>query len=152
MNKNLLVGLSLALLIVLGSGYYVLFANKPTVSEAPPPSPEETVLMLKPEDIGLTLTARSDKRAVKFEIAKSSDISSVEYQVTYTAEGDIPRGAIGNIEVESGDEMIESNYIDLGTCSSNKCKYDVVVSPVSLLLKITKKDGKVYQVEDSLSL
>lgn len=151
-NKNLLIGLSLALLIILGGGYFVLFASKSKVSEVPPPPPEEIVLTLKPQDIGLTLIARADKKAVKFEITKASDITAVEYQLTYSAKGDIPRGAIGNTEVKAGQDMVASNYIDLGTCSSNKCKYDEVISPVKLLLKVTKKDGKVYQVEASLDL
>lgn len=151
-NKNLLIGLSLAVLIILGGGYFVLFASKSKVSPAPTAAPEEIVLTLKPEDIGLTLIARPDKKAVKFEIAKALDITAVEYQLTYIAKGDIPRGAIGNTEIKAGQDKIESNYIDLGTCSSNKCKYDEVISPVKLLLKVTKKDGKVYQVEASLDL
>lgn len=152
-DKKIIVALVLIVLVFLGGGYYLLSANKTTVSEAPvAQAPEETVLTMKPQDLGLTIAARTDKRAVKFEIANAADITVVEYQVTYTAKGDIPRGAIGNIEVKSGEKMIGSNYIDLGTCSASKCKYDIVVSPVKLILKVTKSDGKVYQVEDSLDL
>lgn len=152
-DKKTIAALALVVLLLLGGGYYFLFAaNKSQIAEVPTDTTEEEmVLTLKPEDIGLLFSARADKKAVKFEIEKVAGITAVEYQVTYTAEGDIPRGAIGNVEVEEDMESIESAYIDLGTCSANKCKYDVVVSPVELVLKITK-DGKVYQVEDSLEL
>ncbi len=153
-NRTVLIGVIIAILVVLSGGYLLVLGKK---SASPSPvsqsgSPEEQVLTLKPEEIGLKLAVRSDNKAVKFTISNPTGISSIEYEVTYTAQGDIPRGAIGHIDVKDDTKSLESNYIDLGTCSANKCKYDVVTSPVKVLLKLTKTDGKVYQVSSSLDL
>lgn len=153
-NKTVIVGLVIAVLILLGGGYYFVLGKKSTT---PAPvsqqqSPEEVVLTLKPGEIGLKLSARSDNKAVKFTISNPTGISSIEYEVTYTAKGDIPRGAIGHLDVKDDTKTVSSNYIDLGTCSANKCKYDEVTSPIKVLLKLTKTDGKVYQVESTLEL
>ncbi|OGH18842.1 MAG: hypothetical protein A3F31_04675 [Candidatus Levybacteria bacterium RIFCSPHIGHO2_12_FULL_38_12] len=140
------------LLLVLGGGVFVFNSNKNKPVTAPALSQEETVKKLNPEDIGLAFTARNDKKAVKFMIEKIDDISNVDYEISYLAKGDIPRGAIGHADPEAGDTKIETNYIDLGTCSSGKCKYDEGVVSVKLLLKVTKKDNSIYSVEKTLDL
>lgn len=153
-NRNVIIGVAVLIAIILLFGAYYLFsvrtAPKPAVV-VPQASPE-VIPTIIPEDLGLTLTARSDKRAIKFEITNIKDIASLDYEISYVAKGNIPRGAIGHIEVKPTDKKIETNYIELGTCSSGKCKYDEGVSRVSLILKITKTNGKVYQAEQSLEL
>ena len=64
----------------------------------------------------------------------------------------MPEGLIGEIINSDESTSLSTSYRELGTCSSKVCRFDVVVSPVRLILKVTKTDGKVYQVEDSLSL
>lgn len=153
-DKKIIIGLVAVLLVVFGGGYYVLSANQTASEETDEQAQiiEETVPTLTPEAIGLTLTARSDNKAVQFAIAKATDITSVEYEISYMAEGDIPRGAIGKVDAIPGETMIESKFIDLGSCSAGRCKYDTGVTSVMFTLKITKSDGKVYQVEKDLSL
>lgn len=150
-SKYLLIA-GIVILLILGGAFFLSSQTKKPSLAPVPVAQEETIQTLKPEDLGLTFTARSDNRAVKILISKSDDISSIEYEINYTAKGDIPRGAIGEVTVKPSDTKIETNYIDLGTCSSGKCKYDEVTSPVKLLLKITKKDGKVFQSEKTLDL
>ena len=60
------------------------------------------------------------------------------------------RGAIGNIEVKSKDKLIKKEIV-LGTCS-DVCHYDLEVSDIKLILKVTKTDGKVYQSQKTLEL
>lgn len=148
-NKNFVIVLASILVVLLGGGYFVLFAGKSQTTQVPQ-SAEQQILSLKPADIGLKLEARSDKKAVKFTVSKASDISSVDYELDYTAEGNIPRGAVGSEKPNSG--VIETKYIELGSCSSGKCKYDKGVTSVKLILKVVKTDGKIYEVQDSLSL
>lgn len=112
---------------------------------------EEVIPTISPENLGLKLTARGDKKAVKFVISQASSIDQLEYEITYIAKGDIPRGIIGSMS-GTGENEIESKFFDLGSCSSGRCKYDEGVTSVKFVLKITKKDGKSYQTEDTLSL
>lgn len=122
---------------------------------------DEEVITLKPEDVGLKLVASANKRQVKFSLEKASDIKSIEYELSYEAdstggsdEGDggrITRGVAGEDTLD-GDSTYESKYLDLGSCSSGTCRYDKGVTKVHLLLKLTKSDNKVYQVEQDLDL
>jgi len=140
-------------IILLSGGYYFFSSNKSSKpSEVIPEPTKEIIPTIAPKDLGLTLMARSDKRAIKFEITNIKNITSLDYEISYVTKGNIPRGAIGHIEVKPTDKKIETNYIELGTCSSGKCKYDEGVSKVSLIIKIIKADGKVYQAEQSLEL
>lgn len=140
-------------LLVAGGGYFLFFQKSSPEPVKTQENIEEEVVIptLTPQQIGLAFIARSDKRAVKFSLTEVSDITSIDYEISYTAKGDIPRGAIGHIDIKPTDGKTETNYIDLGTCSSGKCKYDEGVESVKLFLKIAKNDGKNYSVEDSLN-
>ena len=148
-NKNLLT-IGTIVLVVLGGFFFFNTGKKPETASVFPTPEEQAVPTLSSQDLGLTFNARSDNKAVKFSIKNASDIESVEYEISYLAKGDIPRGAIGSATPKGG--SIDTNYIDLGTCSSGKCKYDEGVHDLKLLLKITKKDGKVYQTEQTLEV
>lgn len=153
-KKIIIAGGVVLLIVVLVSGYYLFSAKAPQVSEevtGEEDQQEEVVIpTISPNDLGLTFVARTDKKAVKFTITKIIGIESIDYEISYLANGDIPRGAIGRIEVKPKDQKIETNYIDLGTCSSGRCKYDEGVESVKLLLKIVKRDGNSYSAEQSL--
>ncbi len=158
MNKTLLIALSvLAVIIVAGGLYHFILAKKtlaPTAQQSKSSDDETPVLTLSPSDVGLVFTKRDDGKAVKFTL-NNDNIQAVEYQISYTKkvnDEEVPDGLIGDATVTSGSNKISIEYRELGTCSANKCTYVTVVSDVKLTLKITKNDGKVYQVEDSLSL
>ena len=154
MNKNYIL-IGVIVLIVLGGLGFWMTGKKSgkEAQESLVPTPEvEIVPTINPTDLGLKFSARSDNHAVKFAIPNAAGISSIDYEISYLAKGDIPRGAIGHVDVKPTDTKIETSYIDLGTCSSGKCKYDEGVTSVKLLLKITKKDDKTYQSETSLEL
>lgn len=161
-KKLLLIGGIIVLLIIAGAG--LLFAFN---SSAPPQKPsdlapgEQKVKMLKPEDIGLTLTPRNDKKAVNMRITKLSGIKSIEYEISYDADvvdtesgqkNTTPRGVVGSpIEIKDSDTEIRRE-IELGTCSRNICKYDKVVSDVKFVIKVTYKNGDVGSVEQKIAL
>ncbi|RJQ37948.1 hypothetical protein C4559_02615 [Candidatus Microgenomates bacterium] len=152
-NKNTIIIVIVFVLIVAGGGYFVLSQNtakKPIASQA---QEEEVVPTILPDDIGLKTTLRDDKKAIKFEI-NAKDIESIEYQISYTKEVNgeqVSEGLIGEAK-SSGEDKIEIKYREFGTCSSGKCRYDKVVSSVKILLKIIKKDGKVFQSEKTVEL
>ncbi len=154
------------LILVLAGGYYFFIGGKSSDDSEPTPLEKEaSIPKLSPEEIGLEMETSADGRKVKFIINKASDIKHLEYELSWDA--DIPRelqvegaGAgekitrakTGEADIEPGENTYETELLDLGTCSSGTCKYDTGVERINLILKITKRDGTIYQVEDSLSL
>lgn len=158
-NKKLMLAIGgLVLLIILGVSYYLLSSQKSAsqnTSAVPPEIQEQVIPTISPSDLGLKLMLRSDKKALKFEIANIDDIESLDYQISYLKEingEEVPEGLIGEIKVKPFDKKIAIDYREFGTCSSGVCRYDKVVSPVKVTLKIVKTDGKVLQAEDSIEL
>lgn len=149
---------AIVLIILLSAGYYFLFFQKSAskdVSEIPLEIQEQVIPTILPSDLGLKLMLRSDKKALKFEITNIDGIESLDYQISYLKEingEEVPEGLIGEVKVKPRDEKIAIDYREFGTCSSGVCRYDKVVSPVKVTLKIVKTDGKVLQAEDSIEL
>lgn len=150
-NKNLTIYLGIGLAILIGIGIFILFFNK---KAAPAPvaqiPSEEVVSTMKPEEIGLSLVASSDNNKAIFEVANTKGISSLDYELSYTSKGDIPRGAIGHIDIKIAGKSIKQE-LPFGTCS-DVCHYDQDVSNIKLILKVTKTDGSTSQVEKTLEL
>lgn len=159
-NKNLIIIGAIALLLIGLGGFFIMSRNSAEPVEPVDESLEEDIITIKPEEIGLEIEAANNNRQVKFIINKATGITDIEYELSYeadnsaanAAEGNprIPRGIAGEDELDGTDEEYESKLLDLGSCSSGTCRFDTGVESVNLLLKITKTDGKVYQVEDSL--
>jgi len=151
-NKKVIIALIVFVLIVLlGVGFFLLSSNKDTPEQAvvEEETPiEETVDVLSPQDIGLVLTKNINNAKVIMEISNTDDILSLDYELSYIAKGDIPRGVIGHIENKSSGKPIKQEIV-LGTCS-DVCHYDEDVTNITLLLKVVKKDNAVYSVEKSL--
>lgn len=158
MNKNLLIAIVSVVVIGLAGGAYYFFssASKPSAKPVSIQQEDEQVIpTMSPSDLGLKMSFRSDKKAMKFEIENGKDISLVEYQISYTKEingEQVPEGLIGEARPKDGSSVINIDYREFGTCSRNVCRYDNVVSAVKLTLKITKTDGKVFSAEDTLNL
>lgn len=58
---------------------------------------------------------------------------SIEYELSYLASGNLPKGVIGTINL-NGEDKIERK-ITLGTCSSGVCVYDEGVEKIHLTLR-----------------
>lgn len=165
MFKNRTVQICLGVVLLLAVfvvGYFLIGNKSKSTVEEDPGIQEQVVEKIEPEALGLTLTAKSDGKAVKFAIAQADGIDTIEYQLTYEAdstaqeqsEGGEPRvqrGITGEEKV-TGKSTYESPWLDLGSCSKNVCRYDKGVTSVTLTLKVIKNDGKIYEVEQSLEL
>lgn len=146
-SKKILGGIAVVILAVLVlGGFLVLSSKKSSTAENQQTSQEEQVLILSPDEIGLSLEKGKDENRVIMKISKVEGISSIEYQMTYNSEGDIPRGVTGNLEVNG--KLVEKE-IYMGTCS-DVCHPDKGASDIKIIVKVVKTDGKVYQVEKSL--
>lgn len=154
-NKKLLAAVVAFLILIVAGGAFFLFRN-----QNPPDSPTEDITaesdlpILSPEDIGMIVTVRKDKNALMFELAKADDIAKVEYTIEYEKEIDgenVPEGIFGEMNIEE-DGITKTDFREFGTCSAGRCRYDNVVSDIKITLKVTKKDGKEYQVEKTVKL
>ncbi len=143
-NRSLIIAGVIILILLVGGGIFL--ATKKSPKPAIPVQQSEEILTLSPLDIGLSLTMGRDGKRVVMEIAKTEGLTAIEYQLSYTSKGDIPRGVIGTLDVKGN---IIKKEITLGTCS-DVCHYDQDVSNIKVILKVTNTDGKVYQVEKSL--
>ncbi|HSX40243.1 MAG TPA: hypothetical protein VLF68_01380 [Candidatus Saccharimonadales bacterium] len=157
-NNRVLIGIAVLVVVIIVGGIFVLSSRNSSSKQATQNSEDVVIPTLTPDEIGLTMTARDDKKAVKFVISKVDGITGVDYELTYNTGANVPRGVIGHIDVTPGMSTITPNnpdtngYIILGTSSSGKYKYDEGVTSVKLTLKITKNNNKVYQVEKTLDL
>jgi len=153
-NKFLIItGSIIIAVLVIGLGFFILKNRGSSVKTAPVAQQDQTVPTLSPNDIGMNLSLiQSGKFAnngVEMKINKISDISSIDYELDYTSKGDLPRGAIGHIDVKPSDSQI-TQQLPFGTCS-DVCHFDQEVKNIKITLKITKKDGSVYQVVSPFS-
>ena len=148
-NRNLIIGLVIAVLVVVGAAFFVFSSNKkvaPALVEQVPA--EDKVSAISPEEIGLSLTKSADDRKVILEVANTEGVSGFDYELSYISKGDIPRGVIGHIDIKQIGKSVKQE-ITLGTCS-DVCHYDQEVSNIKLILKVTKTNGTVAQAEKSL--
>ncbi|MEM4271220.1 MAG: hypothetical protein QXO70_03965 [Candidatus Pacearchaeota archaeon] len=148
MNKKLIIAIGIILIITVAAGGALLLLGKKSVKVQNDVEVEEQINEISKEEIGLNLAMGKDGKRVILSVEKTDDITSLDYQLSYNSKDDIPRGAIGHIDVKIKGQPIKKE-ITLGTCS-DVCHYDEDVSDIKLILKITKKDGKIYQAKASL--
>lgn len=144
------------ILIVLLGGFLILRGRTTTQPVDEETSQNQSIPKLSKEELGLTMELSPDVHTVKFSIAKASDLKHIDYEITYDADSTedesvrVPKGITGEEDVNGA--TYKTDNLTLGTCSKNVCKYDTGIQKVDLLAKVTKKDGKIYQVEDSVSV
>ena len=152
-NRNAVIAIIVAVvLLVLVVGFLIFSgksANQPQNQAALPT--QVPIPTLAPESIGLTLAESADMHKVNMKIANTTDITSVDYQLSYNAQVSgqpVPRGTIGHADVKTHGQAISQDMV-LGTCS-DVCHYDIGITDIKIIVKVSKSDGKVYQVEKSL--
>lgn len=154
-KKMLIIAGVIVFVLLIGVGAFFVLGQKhqpvqaPTIDDAQ----QANLPTLKPSDIGMSLEPSRGGKSVTMTVTKLDGITSMDYEVVYTADNsgsEVPRGIIGHIDIMSSDTQ-KSQEVVLGTCS-DVCHYDKVVSAIKFSVKITKSDGKVYQVDDSITL
>jgi len=150
-DKRVLIAAGVAVLalvlIIVGVLMLTKGSNSASTNQAAAPT-EVPVLSLQPTDIGLTLVEAANMQTATMTIAKTDDITSVDYQLSYNAMvsgQSIPRGTIGHVDVKNPGQAITQKMV-FGTCS-DVCHYDTGITQVQLIVKVTKTDGKIYQVQ-----
>lgn len=148
-DKRILVAVGLLILLIVAAGLFLFSHKSPSditqnANALPTQIPIPTITA---DSIGLTLKAGNGGKTVVVTVSNTEGISAIDYELSYTSKGDIPRGAIGSLDLTRKPVTKE---ITLGTCS-DVCHYDTDVSDIKLVLKVTKSDGKVYQAQATLS-
>ncbi|MEX2012801.1 MAG: hypothetical protein WD967_00185, partial [Candidatus Levyibacteriota bacterium] len=138
-NRNVFILVAFLVLVLISGGVFLLL-NK-NGSKQLPVTVEESIPSLDPQEIGLTLEMGADGQRVIMTIKNTEDIESVEYQLSYNSEGDIPRGAIGQVTITNPGQPLRQEIV-LGTCS-DVCHYDEGISNIKVVVKVIKTDGKV---------
>ncbi|MBI2032443.1 MAG: hypothetical protein HYV38_00180 [Candidatus Levybacteria bacterium] len=153
-DKKILAGIVIVVILIVGGVAAFAFVGRGDTGQNPQDGIVEEFPTLSPEDIGMEVTLRDDKKAVMFELTKADDVNRVEYEITYEKEleGEIvPEGIFGEMNIEE-DGITKTDFREFGTCSSGVCRYDKVVSDITITLKVEKTDGKIYQVEKKVEL
>jgi hypothetical protein len=149
-KKNILIPVIIVVIILVGASVYLLATRKATPTPTNIEPTIEVIPTLTPGEIGLTLKAGPGGRTVVMTVTKTKDLTGIDYELSYEAKGGLPRGAIGRADIKTPGEVVTQEIV-LGTCS-DVCHYDEGVTSVNLVVKVTKADGKVYQVEQKLDL
>lgn len=154
-NKKLLaiIGI-LAAVLVVGGIFMAVRGQNNQSSEDEDISIGAGLPELTPEEIGMEVTVRDDKNALMFELTKADDIEKVEYTIEYeaqTEEGVANQGIFGEMNIGE-DGITKTDFREFGSCSAGRCRYDDVISDVTINLKVTKKDGKEYAVQEIVKL
>lgn len=139
-NKKVMIsfGITIIIIIIL----FILSFNKPKSQQEESQEdvlPKSEIIPTVDASVIVDLTSKNNKEvflSVKNIPAGTADI---EYELSYLARGDIPKGVIGTIALE--DEKTIERKITLGTCSSGRCVYDQDVKKVKVSLKFNGDYG-----------
>lgn len=153
--KNKIIWAIAVIILILGGVTFFILkpGSKPSASDE---SIDEisNVKQVSADDLGLVLTSKQNGQVINMKIANIKGITSIEYDLTYDSEVEgLPeptgRGVTGSFEIKG--KPIDED-IDLGTCSRNVCKYDKVVSDVTVILRINYENGEVGASEAKVSV
>jgi len=154
-NPKVMIAVGIVVLVlVVGLVLVVIMGKSNSANQTANAQPTQVpVLTLKPSDIGLAFAPDANLQRGTMTITKTSDIASVDYQLTYTAvvSGQpVARGTIGHVDVKTPGKEISQAMV-FGTCS-DVCHYDTGITDVTLIVKVTKTNGSIYQVELPVSM
>lgn len=145
-KRTLIIAITAVVVVLVGVSVYALsFQRQASQIPEQPGTAIEIAPTISPQELGLSLEMGADGNRVIMRIENTKDITGVDYELSYLAKDDIPRGAIGHADVKKTGEAINQEIV-LGTCS-DVCHYDSDVKDIKLVVKITKSDGKIYQSE-----
>ena len=162
-KRTIIIAVAVVILVASLAFFFLVKTSETPESQTPEPTEsvegEIEVKELNASDIGLTVTPRSDAKAIIMKVTKLSGISSIEYEATYDAEVregkevlKVGRG-VGPSTIEiKPNEMKITREILLGSCSKNVCKYDLGVTEVEFVVKVNYENGEVGSITQKVSL
>ena len=151
MLKNKKFVIPLAIVISIGLVVFFINFNKPKhkpKQENPQDEilPKSEIIPTVDANVVVDLTSKNNKEVLLNINQISSGTKSIEYELSYLAKGDLPKGVIGTIQIKN--ENTIERKITLGTCSSGKCVYDQGVKKIKVSLKFIGDYGsRIFEKE-----
>lgn len=164
-DKKIVMGIiAVVVILVAGGGFFIMSRNATNTSKIASGDDMQPIGKMTAEEIGLSMTLSPDSKKIKFMAEKLEAVKHLEWEFFYDAdvpaseeigedsEGQKVTQSFGG-ETDVTGNSYESTFRELGTCSTGgKCRYDTGIESVNILIKVTKSDGSIYQVEDKLEL
>jgi hypothetical protein len=154
LKSKRVLGAGFAVLVLFFGGLFFFLNRQVSQPDTDYMVAQQNLPTVSPEDIGMVVTVRSDKRAVMFELTKAENIKHVDYEIRYTHDVDgerVTEGLLGEMNIAE-DGITKTDFRPFGTCSASVCRYDKDISDVLIVLKLDMKDGKSYQVQKNVDL
>jgi hypothetical protein len=98
----------------------------------------QTIAAQAPQIVSAKL--RKDRQALIINFANLSQVKSLSYTLSYTAQG-IPQGVVGTITPKT--QTLQRTLL-FGTCSKNVCRYHKNIQGMKLVVTAKLKSGKKY--------
>ncbi|OGK20326.1 hypothetical protein A3C23_02860 [Candidatus Roizmanbacteria bacterium RIFCSPHIGHO2_02_FULL_37_13b] len=141
-SKKILVSVVIVLMLIVG--FFLIKSNKkvsPSKTQTEELLPESEIIPTVGSSTTVDLKADRLKREVSLTIkGVPESTNNIEYEMSYLADGNLPKGVIGTVEVD-GKTEVEKTGITLGTCSSGACVYDKGVKSIKVALKFNGEYG-----------
>lgn len=153
-NKKIVAFGIIVFILIIGFVGLQIFAKgskkQETKNEKENVLPESETIPKVDKSVKVSLEASKGAKEVVLSISGIPDgTEEIEYELSYLARGDLPKGVIGTIKV-TGRDSIERK-ITLGTCSSGTCVYDEGVESVKVSLKFNGDYGsKIFEKDFDL--
>lgn len=139
-NPMLIASFGILVLVLLGGIVIVKNLNKKVTPAPVAEVSQQTDLPPVDASVTVDLKPRADGKAVTLSVSKiPSGTNSIEYELSYTTDKGLPKGALGKIQLDGKSEI--SREVLLGTCSKNVCTYDTGVTAIKLVLRFNADSG-----------
>jgi len=149
-NKKMFIVLSIVSILLIGGVILKVKSSqqKKTLEEVKKEEvlPKSEIVPTVDSSVSVNLTSKDKKEAILTIENMPKGTSTIEYELSYLASGNLPKGVVGTIDVE--DEESVERKITLGTCSSGSCVYDQGVKSIKVNLKFEGDYGsKLFEKE-----
>lgn len=132
-KKAVIASVVVVILVVVGIVLFTVSQNAAKKQQADEVLNNEEAIPTVDSSVQVSLKALSGKKDVELTVKGiPNGTESVQYELSYDAQGQGPQGAIGTAELHG--ERTLSKKITLGTCSSGTCVYHTVVGGIKLSL------------------
>jgi hypothetical protein len=149
-NKKMLVILVIVSMLIIGGVILKVKRSRQTTQEESVKKeevlPKSEVVPTVDSSVSVNLTSKDKKEAILTIENIPNSTLNIEYELSYLASGNLPKGVVGTIEVGSKESV--ERKITLGTCSSGSCVYDQGVTSIKVNLKFNGDYGsKLFERE-----
>lgn len=150
-KKAVAASLVVAVLIIVGGIFFFVSSNRSKQSQLQDVLENEEAIPTVDASVQVNLKAKVGKKEVELSVKNiPSGTKSVEYELSYDAQGQGPQGAIGTVELKTKESFL-TKTVTLGTCSSGTCVYHTVLGPVRLSLIFNGSYGqRIFEKEYEL--